>query len=73
MDVLIVLQLEMLVFRKFWNRGIPLSRYTGFAVRFSSFEVRYENVKFHLPALGGRDRWSASCVPTRKSRGRSVR
>ena len=56
--VYVVLQREMPVFRKFGNRGIPISR--------------YGNMKFHLPALGGRDRWSASCVPTRKSRGRSL-
>ena len=53
-DVYVVLQREMLVseVQEPWN----------------SKEVRYENMKFQLPALGGRDRWSASCVPTRKSR-----
>ena len=36
-DVHVVLQREMLVFQKFRNRGIPTSRYTELAVRFSRY------------------------------------
>ena len=36
-DVHVVLQREMLVFQKFRNRGIPISRYTELAVRFSRY------------------------------------
>ena len=47
-DVHVALQQEMLVFRKFRNRGIPTSRYTELAVRFSRYRVR---VRKELPYL----------------------
>ena len=47
-DVHVVLQQEMLVFRKFRNSGIPISQSTELAVRFSRYRVR---VRKELPYL----------------------